>query len=84
MLVRGCKLSPQQLGLDLRPGASFTWSGFSSAAKTINVMDRFLGAEGDRTMWQLEMLEPLARDISPFSFCAPRRRAAAPAPVAHR
>ena len=45
----------------------FTWAGFSSTTKTTDTMSVFLGDTGDRTMWQLELIEPIGRDISEFS-----------------
>ena len=52
---------------NLTPGLDVTWSGFSSTASTINVMTAFLGQEGERIMYDIELTEPLARDIRPFS-----------------
>ena len=61
-------MSPEQLGLDLTPGAEFQWSGFSSTASTAAVMNTFLGFDGPRTMWQLQLTYPsVARNISSFS-----------------
>jgi len=37
--IRGCKKSPEDLGIDLEPHAEFQWSGFSSTAKTVDVMN---------------------------------------------
>ena len=68
VVYRGCTMSPEQLGLDLTPGAEFQWSGFSSTASTAAVMNTFLGFDGPRTMWQLQLTYPwVARNISSFS-----------------
>ena len=68
LVYRGCTMSPEQLGLDLTPGAEFQWSGFSSTASTAAVMNTFLGFDGPRTMWQLQLTYPwVARNINSFS-----------------
>jgi hypothetical protein len=67
MVYRGMKQVASSLPEDYSDGEEFVWSGFSSTASTISVMKTFLGSTGDRTMWQLELTEPVARDIRPFS-----------------
>ena len=67
MVMRGCKKSTAELGVDLSAQAIFTWHGFSSTTKTADVMSTFLGESGDRTMWHLQLTEPTARDVSDFS-----------------
>lgn len=43
------------------------WSGFSSTATTMDVMNTFVGDDGDRVLLQLELTEPVGRDIQAFS-----------------
>ena len=52
---------------NLSKGADVTWSAFSSTASTVDVMSSFLGQEGERIMYNIELTEPIARDIKPFS-----------------
>ena len=69
-VYRGIKIEPGMFGSsrpNLKTGLDVTWSGFSSTASTINVMNTFLGTEGERIMYDIELTEPLARDIRPFS-----------------
>ena len=66
-VVRGCKKSPEEMGLTLKEGRKITWSGFSSTATRIDVMDSFMGAEGARTMFQIALREASARSIAAFS-----------------
>jgi len=69
-VYRGVKVESGMFGSsrpDLTTGLDVTWSGFSSTASTINVMNAFLGTEGERIMYDIELTEPLARDIRPFS-----------------
>ena len=69
-VYRGIKIESGMFGSsrpDLTTGLDVTWSGFSSTASTIDVMNTFLGTEGERIMYDIELTEPLARDIRPFS-----------------
>ena len=68
MVYRGCKKSPEDMDMDLTDGSEFQWSAFSSTATTANVMQTFLGGEGPRTMFHLEITEKMAvRDVQAFS-----------------
>ena len=69
-VYRGVKVESGMFGSsrpNLATGLDVTWSGFSSTASTINVMNAFLGQDGERIMYDIELTEPLARDIKPFS-----------------
>jgi hypothetical protein len=66
-VFHGMKQLASSLPEDYSDGEEFVWSGFSSTASTVSVMEKFLGSTGDRTMLQLELTEPVARDIRPFS-----------------
>ena len=62
---RGCECA---LRFEPTPGTDFQWSAFSSTATTIGVMKDFLGATGPRTLFILQLAEPLvARDVRAFS-----------------
>ena len=68
VLFRGARASPSDLQLDLdEDGFEFTWSGFSSTARTQGVMETFVGQEGMRTMLTLQLTEPIGRKIADFS-----------------
>ena len=71
IVVRGCPGTPAQLGIGLAEGTEVQWSAFSSTATKVDVMKVFLdsedGAPGARTMFQLELTEPIGRDVSAFS-----------------
>jgi len=48
-------------------GHQETWSAFSSTATTMDVMSTFIGPEGERIMYDIELTEPIARDVRAFS-----------------
>ena len=67
-VYRGFKIEPgSTLKPELTKGADVTWSAFSSTASTVDVMSTFLGKEGERIMYIIELTEPIARDVKPFS-----------------
>ena len=66
-VFRGAKLTPAELQLELSDGFEFTWSAFSSTACTQGVMNGFVGDTGSRTLYTLELTEPVARKIVDFS-----------------
>lgn len=59
--------------MDLRAkypkGRRFTWHGFISCTKSINVLStaQFCGDSGPRTIFSIELSQGQARDISPYS-----------------
>lgn len=55
------------LGENYKRGEEFQWSAFSSTTTHVEVLQTFLGQSGERTMFQLELIVPIARDISLFS-----------------
>jgi len=67
-VVRGAKCPFDKIGMDLSAGDEFSWASFSSVTTTIEVMQTFLGDQGDRTMIQIQLCESIARDIKDFSF----------------
>lgn len=56
-----------ELGENYCRNEEFQWSAFSSTTTHVEVLQSFLGQSGDRTMFQLELNSPVARDISQFS-----------------
>ena len=73
-VFRGAKSTPAQLHLDIDPstglpetGFEFTWSAFSSTACTQGVMAGFVGTDGPRTMYTIQLIEPIARKVVAFS-----------------
>ena len=67
-VVRGCKMRPKDLNLDLEVGEEITWAAaFTSTATSVDVMNTFLGDDGPRTLLQIELTEPVARSIQDFS-----------------
>ena len=56
---RGCQRASSALGFDLTPGSDFQWAAFSSTATTIDVMKDFLGTTGPRTLFFLQLNEPV-------------------------
>ena len=69
-VYRGIKIELGVFGSsrpNLTKGDEITWSAFSSTATTMDVMNDFLGQEGERIMYDIELTEPTARDIRPFS-----------------
>ena len=65
-VIRGDKRTPLELGVDV-PNKKIQWSAFSSTAATVDVMNSFLGGVGPRTMLQIELTEPVGRDVRDFS-----------------
>ena len=69
------KLPPSQAGVVFRgmPGKVLAeeteqqWSGFSSTATKVEVMEEFLQTNGPRTVIKLELTTPVGRDVSAFS-----------------
>merc|ERR1712039_639345 len=69
VLHRGAQLEASALGKQCMEGEEFVWSGFSSTTKHVSAMKDFLGKDGPRVMWILEMMPTfLGRDLSEFSF----------------
>mmetsp|Transcript_91616 Transcript_91616/g.144838 ORF Transcript_91616/g.144838 Transcript_91616/m.144838 type:complete len:942 (+) Transcript_91616:2-2827(+) len=66
-LYRGSKCKLADMGLDLDKGDDFTWSAFSSAATTVDVMNQFLGTTGDRTLVTITMDQRIGRLVTDFS-----------------
>ena len=66
-VFRGCTKAPSELGLELEAGFEVSWAGFSSTATTIEVMSTFLGQAGPRTVFAIELSEPVGRDVRDFS-----------------
>lgn len=66
-VYRGMKVGVHTLGDDYSESQRFVWNGFSSTATTINVMESFMGTDGERTLFQLELTEQLGRDLRDFS-----------------
>lgn len=50
-------------------GKEFIWHGFTSTTKDVGVLSNpmFLGEDGDRTLFQIELTQKQARDISMYS-----------------
>ena len=67
IVFRGCKKSPDELGLELTKDFEFTWSSFTSTATTQGVMQTFLGQSGPRTLMTIKMAENSGRDVRDFS-----------------
>jgi hypothetical protein len=69
MVMRGCKdKSLAELGIQVQPTKEVVWAGFSSAATTVDVMDTFLGQDGMRVKFDIQLAEPfVACDLRPFS-----------------
>ena len=67
MVFRGMKVGAETLGEDYNKGEEFVWSGFSSTATTVDVMKTFMGTDGPRTLFQLELTESAGRDLRDFS-----------------
>jgi hypothetical protein len=66
MVNRGVKLNLK----DQYPlGREFIWHGFTSTTKDVGVLSNpmFLGGHGDRTLFQIELTQNQARDISIYS-----------------
>ena len=71
LVFRGCVGTPNDLGLDLTPGSTFCWAGFSSGTLTAGVMHSFLGDVGARVLWHVQLVPPSgARSIGSFSMHA--------------
>ena len=66
-VYRGCQGTPAEMNLRLEPGGRLVWSGFSSTAKNVALMNEFLGESGDRVMFDIQLTEASGRDISDFS-----------------
>ena len=66
-VFRGMKRAVTELGPDYANGEEFVWSGFSSTATTMNVMNTFVGSNGGRVLLDIELTEPVGRDIQAFS-----------------
>ena len=64
---RGLRVAFGELVGDYEKGDEPQWSGFSSTATSIEVMTTFLGTEGARTLFQIELSASIGRDIKPFS-----------------
>jgi hypothetical protein len=64
-VTRGCRKLASEL--PYRQGESFVWSGFSSTA-TPDTMMTFLGKDGPRTLFQLQLRPGIARSLKDFSF----------------
>ena len=70
-VFRGSSKTAEALGIDITPGAEFTWAGFLSASvcsESDFVRSFLTGAS--YTLWRLELTRPLARDIQPFALAA--------------
>lgn len=67
MVFRGMKVGAETLGDDYANDEEFVWSGFSSTATTVDVMQTFMGTEGPRTLFTLELTESVGRDLRDFS-----------------
>ena len=81
MVYRGCKKSPEDMDMDLTDGSEFQWSAFSSTATTANVMQTFLGGEGPRTMFHLEITEDGGARCAGFLSFPSGERSVAPPPM---
>jgi len=66
MLYRGLKVEPGERQPSTKEGSQ-QWSGFSSTSARAEVMRTFLGDSGERYLYNIEMIEPSARDIRAFS-----------------
>merc|ERR1719272_2175672 len=66
-VFRGMKVGVETLGDEYDEGEEFVWSGLSSTATTIKVMEIFMGQKGPRTLFQLELTERVGRDLRDFS-----------------
>ena len=66
-VYRGCRKSPDELGLELTAGFDFTWASFSSTATTQGVMNTFVGQSGPRTLMTIELVEASGREVNAFS-----------------
>jgi hypothetical protein len=64
---RAMTSSLHSLGENYCRGEEFQWSAFSSTTTHVEVLQTFLGQSGERTIFQLELSVPIARDISEFS-----------------
>ncbi len=69
MVYRGLKFEPTSPfpKPNITNGHSATWSAFSSTASKAEVMSTFLGTDGERIMYNIELTEPIARDVRAFS-----------------
>merc|ERR1740121_1972536 len=66
-LWRGYKKSVQDLGENFESGATLIFSGFTSAASSIEVMQTFVGTKGPRTLLNLKLIRR-GRSLKDFSF----------------
>ena len=49
------------------PGHTVTWHQFSSCTADVSVQRQFLGQQGDRTLFEIELTTEDARSIAPYS-----------------
>jgi NAD:arginine ADP-ribosyltransferase/Folate receptor family len=66
-VVRGVKLSSEDLSVRIKEGREFQWSGFSSTSKSVSTMKTFLGKDDARTLFMLSLTQGDAREIDQFS-----------------
>ena len=66
-VYRGMRVAADSLGDEYDDGEEFSWCAFSSTATTMSVMNEFVGDKGPRTMFNLELAQPLGRDLREFS-----------------
>ena len=68
-VYRGLKFGDDYRGKKptLAVGREQTWAAFSSTATKADVMQTFLGMEGERVLYDIELIEPTARDVRAFS-----------------
>ena len=61
------------------PGLNCCWVQFSSTASSVEVQNEFLGKEGQRTLFSIELTTGRAREISQYSFYPQEREVLLPA-----
>jgi len=74
-LLKPCEVTVVNRGVKLNlkdqypVGKEFIWHGITSTTKNVGVLSNstFLGGEGDRTLFQIELTQKQARDISMYS-----------------
>jgi WWE domain/NAD:arginine ADP-ribosyltransferase len=67
LLYRGVKKPLKDFGDQYKTNGVIQWSGFSSTAVKVNVMNQFLGQKGPRTLFNIFLSAGDARNIAPFS-----------------
>lgn len=65
---RGAKIPLSVFGSQYKKGKSILWAGFSSASKSLEEMNTFVGKVGPRTLFSIELGPGLGWNIQAFSF----------------